>query len=94
MSGHLDPAFLAHVDQERARTAAAVRKLAEGFREHADTLHNGDTTCAHALCALGLFTGRKPIAVADIAAGAITRIIELERQLEALRASTEHEAGR
>lgn len=93
MSG-LPPGFLAYVDQERAKTAEQVRALAAEFREHADTLHDGDPVCAHAHCAVRLLlTTASTVALCDIAAGAVSRIVALERELEELRAATGWERG-
>lgn len=93
MSG-LPPGFLARVDQERAKTAAQVRALVADFREHADTLHDGDPVCAHAHCAVRLLvTATSTVSLADVAAGAVARIVELERELESLRAQAGWERG-
>lgn len=82
--GNLHPAFLAQIDQARAKTREDVDKLAARFRAHADEVHAGDPVCSHAITACTLFVFREKMNIADLAAGAIARIVELEREREEL----------
>ena len=82
--GNLHPAFLAQIDQARAKTREDVDKLVVRFREHADEVHAGDPICSHALTACTLVVFRGKLNIADLAAGAIARFVELEREREEL----------
>lgn len=84
--GNLQPAFIAHVDQCRAQTRERVDQLVQRFRTHADEAHGGDQICSHAITAFSLLTFGHPMAVADLAAGAIARIVQLEAEVERLGA--------
>lgn len=91
--GNLHPAFLAQIDQQRAETRSDVLKLAKRFREHADTVHGGDPICSHAMVACSLVVFRKPLGIADLAAGAIARVVELEDEVARLGATiTQYQA--
>lgn len=92
--GNLHPAFLAQIDQSRAETRRDVLRLAKRFRAHADAMHGGDFTCSHAITACSLFVFRKPLAIADVAAGAIARVVELEAEVARLgRTITQYQAA-
>lgn len=82
--GNLHPAFLAQIDQHRAKTKVDVDKLVERFRKHADEVHGGDQVCAHAITACTLYVFRDRMNIADLAACAIARLVEREAQLAAL----------
>lgn len=77
---HLTPAYLAHVDQELADTAATVRKLAAQFRRHTAE-HDGSPICSHAMAAQAFLRHSSPATMADLMASALCRIVELEDKL-------------
>lgn len=82
--GNLHPSFLAHIDQQRAKTREDVDKLVERFRKHADEVHGGDPVCAHAITACTLYVFRPKMNLADLAAGAIARLVEREAEIAEL----------
>ena len=79
--GGLHPAFLAKIDQSRAKTRDEVGRLVKRFREHSEQVHGGDQICAHAMTACSLYMFRDKMEVADLAAGAIARLVDVERTL-------------
>ena len=92
--GNLHPAFVAFIDQQRAKTREEVGKFVNRFRNHANKVHNGDPICAHALTACSLLAYRRPLEVADIAAGAIARLVELEAVIARYQAAEQERVDR
>lgn len=82
--GNLHPAFLAQIDQQRAATRADVDKLVKRFRDHAQEVHGGDPICSHAITCCTLFVFRDKLNIADLAAGAIARLVEREAEIAEL----------
>ena len=91
MGHQLDPALLARIDQERAETMATVARAVAYYREHlAEHAENGDhggqlgggEICGWALVARQLlYDAPIPYRLADLVAGCVNRITQLEDQL-------------